>query len=150
VKLKIIVLESQKKKILKKTLSSLIYGELEKNADFAEKVLPKSKNSKYIGGFLRPVDDYIRDVYPDLSDKEINLILCCITSIYFNKNSKINDLYSEMKKLGIDKYMKPILNKTDELYDKFYKFLNTKGIKKIKGEGVNNYLSLIPILPKLI
>jgi hypothetical protein len=46
--------------------------------------------------------------------------------------------------------MTPILKKTDKLYNKFSEFLDTKGIKTKKEKNINDYLSLIPILPKII
>jgi hypothetical protein len=150
VKLKFIISESQKKKIFKKKLSSLIDTELEKNILFSKKIIPTQKNSKSIGGFLRPIDDYIRDTYKNLTEKEIQLILITVVSIYFKTDNDIENLYSRLKKLGVDKYMAPILKKTDKLYNKFSEFLDTKGIKTKRERNINDYLSLIPILPKII
>lgn len=149
-KLKFIISESQKNKIIKNNLSSLIDTELEKNTLFAKKIIPNQKNLKSIGGFLRPIDDYIRSNYKNLSEKEIQLILTTIVSIYFKTDNKIEDLHNRLRKLGVDKHMIPILKKTDKLYNKFSEFLNTKGIKIKKERNINEYLSLIPILPKII
>lgn len=149
--MKFIITEKQKKKVYKKKLSELINDEMEKNSEFALKLFPNIKNSSSIGGFLRPVEDYIKDTHQDLKDNQIDLILKSICCIYFGNDKKeLNKLFKSLKKENLDKKLPSILKKTDELYNKFSEFLSVKKIGESKKESVKKFFSFIPILPKML
>ena len=103
-----------------------------------------------IGGFVGPLNDFLSDRHPELSDVEISLILIgVITSYYVDNKELVNKIVKRIKEDGLYKPFKETLSKGSELRRAFYDFVESLGITLHKVTNILSYTFILPILPML-
>lgn len=160
--LSIIITESQKRMILSESFSSDFQNILKKNYEFVKKIVNETQeqigtNLEFllswgatIGGFVGPINDFIQNKFPNLSDVQLSLIITGVISSYYIDNKKtINKIYKKIMDEGLDKVMEVALKKGDELYVAFNSFIKSLGLTLHKVTNIISYAFIIPILPML-
>jgi hypothetical protein len=83
----IIITESQKRTILSESFKNDFEAQIKKNNDFIKKIVKDSSEQTglnlefmltwgaVIGGFMRPIHDFVQGIYPEMSDIELSLVL---------------------------------------------------------------------------
>jgi hypothetical protein len=104
-----------------------------------------------IGGFVMPLDNYIRSGNFNLNDDQIALILvgCAATVVLDNERISLQVIKS-IKDEGIIKTFQKILNVSKELKNSFLDFLISLNMSVGNIVSLIRYSFLIPILPDLL
>jgi len=104
-----------------------------------------------IGGFVMPLDNYIRSGDFNLNDDQIALILvgCAATVVLDNERISLQVIKS-IKDEGIIKTFQKILNVSKELKNSFLDFLISLNMSVGNIVSLIRYSFLIPILPDLM
>jgi len=160
--MKILITESQKKIILAESIGEQIGGILKTNAERVKKILAEAEtqiglNLQFlvtwgagIGGFIGPVDDFVRGRYPDLDETEILLILIGVISTYFVENKKmLTKVYDKISEEGLNNVFEKVLRKTDILKNTFIDFIDSLGVTFNKITNMLSYTFIIPIIPMI-
>jgi hypothetical protein len=155
----LIITESQKKLILNESVSDEFISILKKNYEFTKRVLKQSSeqvnlNLEFlltwgasIGGFMRPLNDFISGKYPELSDIELSLIITGVIAIYFADNRKmVSTILNRIKEDGLYKPFKDLLNKSEELQSVFLDFVGSLNITLHKVTNIISYAFIIPLI----
>jgi len=160
--MKILITESQKKIILAESIGEQIGGIIKTNAERVKKILAEAEtqiglNLQFlvtwgagIGGFIGPVDDFVRGRYPDLDETEILLILIGVISTYFVENKKmLMKVYDKISEEGLNNVFEKVLRKTDILKNTFIDFIDSLGVTFNKITNMLSYTFIIPIIPMI-
>lgn len=103
-----------------------------------------------IGGFVGPLDRYIRENYLEFSEDSIVLITLGIACTYFYQNKKETKLlYKEIEERGLVKFFSEILQKSKELKTSFVSFLESLNLTLGTTIEMIHYSFLIPIIGDL-
>ena len=158
--MKILVTEQQKRIILTESVGEQLGGIIKQNGQRAKKIIEEAQNQiglnlqflltwgAGIGGFMGPVEDFVRGRNPNLSETEITLILIGVIATYFIDNKKIvSKIYNEINNEGLNKVFEKVLRKTDTLNQTFLSFIGSLGTTFHKITNMLSYTFIIPILP---
>jgi riboflavin transporter FmnP len=158
----IIITESQKRTILSESFKNDFEAQIKKNNDFIKKIVKDSSEQTglnlefmltwgaVIGGFMRPIHDFVQGIYPEMSDIELSLVLTGIIAIHFIDNKKtVGSILETIKEKGFYSIFKKISSKSNELKRVFIGFIQSLGITFHKVTNILNYAFIIPILPML-
>lgn len=158
----IIINEKQKRTIIKESGEEQIFKIINHNYDLLKDVIKKTSsqigvNLQFlltwgagIGGFMGPLNDYIRGVNPELTDMDISLILTgVITSYYFDNKELVNKIQDKIKEKGLLKAFKSAFKKGGQLKNTFFDFVNSLGITLHKVTNILSYTFIVPLLPML-
>jgi hypothetical protein len=172
--MRIIITESQKRMLLfeieEKQLNDEIENSIENNIDFtkeivkeAEKLVEEGKlqiglNLRFlltwgagVGGFIKPIYDFITNNFSDISEKDkILIIIAIMATYYFDNKEKLIKIKDEIRKRGLSEIIQTIFTKADELIKVFSQFLLSLGKTFHSITNLLSYAFLIPILDKLI
>jgi hypothetical protein len=162
--MKIIITEIQERIILLESSGEELGNTIKENTEKAEKFIEKAQNQmginlKFlltwgagIGGFIGPVESFIKGRYPTISDLEITLILIGILSTYFFENKKFlrEKVLSKITENKLNKKFDKILEKTDQLKDTFSEFINSLGVTFHSVTNMLSYMFILPIIPMII
>jgi len=100
-----------------------------------------------VGGFLLPLDHFIKTGDFKVSDDQANLILAGIAFIIFFENKRgISTILKKIKEEGLEDTFKIILNKASDLKGAFVDFLSSANIKVGTLMDTISYSFLIPII----
>jgi len=100
-----------------------------------------------VGGFLLPLDHFIKTGDFNIDDDQRNLILTAIAFIIFFENKRgISTILKKIKEEGLDDTFKIILNKALDLKGAFVDFLSSANIKIGTLMDTISYSFLIPII----
>ena len=156
----IIISEQQKRNLLIETISDEIKYIVKKNTNLIKKVLKESQKQigvdlsfllswgSTIGGFMSPINDYIRDKNPTLNDTDVALILTGIISTYYIDNKDlVKKIMGKVKESNLISQYKKALNKSDELYSTFIDFIKSLNMTSHKITNIISYTFIIPLLP---
>lgn len=156
----IIISEQQKRNLLIETISDEIKYIVKKNTNLIKKVLKESQKQigvdlsfllswgSTIGGFMSPINDYIRDNNPTLNDTDVALILTGIISTYYIDNKDlVKKIMGKVKESNLISQYKKALNKSDELYSTFIDFIKSLNMTSHKITNIISYTFIIPLLP---
>lgn len=103
-----------------------------------------------IGGFVAPLDKYIRDNYLEFSEDSIVLITLGIACTYFYQNKKeTKKLYSKIEEEGMVGVFEEMLIKSKELKNAFVGFLESLNLTIGTTVEMIHYSFLIPIINDL-
>ncbi len=103
-----------------------------------------------IGGFMGPVEDFVRGKYPEIDESELVLILIGVIATYFVDNKKIvTKIYTKIYEDGLSGIFDRILKKTDTLRNTFIEFIDSLGLTFHKITNMLSYTFIIPILPMI-
>jgi hypothetical protein len=160
--MKIILTESQYKKLVLENISKESVSKLKSLKDFFKKINSEVTQQMSldlgflatwgasIAGFMKPVSDFMEGNYPELSTTDIALLITGGILTYFtsNKESLIKVL-GEIKKRSLIQEFDTLLEKCGQLKNAFLNFINSLAIPTSKFSNMLAYTFLIPILPEL-
>jgi hypothetical protein len=159
----ILITEEQKNKILLKESSGQIINVIKKNYDRVKSIIEESSeqigmNLQFlitwgasIGGFVGPVEDFVRGKFPELNDVQISLILTGVIASYYIDNKKmIYDIFTKIKENGLSSVLKKVLSKTDTFLSVFLDFIASLGLTLHKITNMLSYTFIIPLLGTLL
>ena len=160
--MKVLISEHQYKHLVVENTNSKITNQLEKMKSFTKDLSIKSKKQlgfdlKFlltwgatIGGLMSPVSDFISGEYPELSDKDLTLLMIgCVLTYFTDNKEKLNVVLEKIKKEGLVKVFDSMLLKVDELKNTFLSFIDSLSITTHSLSNMLAYTFLIPILPQL-
>jgi hypothetical protein len=104
-----------------------------------------------IGGFIGPIDKYIRDNYLEFSEDSIILITLGIACTYFYQNKKeTKKLYEKIEQEGLVSFFEEMLLNSKQLKDSFVTFMESLNLTLGTTVEMIHYSFLIPILSDLL
>ena len=85
--------------------------------------------SSTIAGFMGPLNSFVNDKFPDLTQSDINFISVGVCSMLFYNNEKlITEFIAKIKEKGLVSVFEEALEKGKELKSSFINFLESIGI----------------------
>ena len=155
----LLINESQKKMILKESIVDNIRKSIEEGYEYTTKVLSEVKKDyglnldflitwgASIGGFIAPIGEFIQGRYPEISDVELSLILTGIVAVHYLDNKKeIEKILLKIKEEGLSDVFKVGLDKSKELKETLFNFLESLNITFFKVSKMMSYAFIVPIL----
>jgi hypothetical protein len=114
--MKIIITEQQKRIILTESTSEELGSIIKRNTRRVKNIIDQAQNQigmnlgflltwgAGIGGFIGPVEDFVRGRYPEMDEREITLVLMGVIATYFIDNKKIvTKIYNDIQENGLSK-----------------------------------------------
>ena len=161
-KVQILITESQKKYLLKESVSNIISDKLEQMSSFTKKVLKESSkqigmNLEFmigwgaaIGGFMGPINDFVKGNHPELSDVELSLIITGLIANYFFDNKELSmKVLKKLKENNLMDVYKEAKNKSSQLFKTFVEFIQSLNLQLQKVTNIMSYTFIIPLLPMI-
>jgi hypothetical protein len=158
----IIITESQYKYILLEESTNSIGKTLKELKTFTSRVLKSTEKQigldleflitwgTTIGGFIKPISDFIKDESINISNTDLFLILSGIILTYFSSNKEyLNKVLLKIKENGLVGVFDKVLSKTENLEKAFLSFIDSLGVSIHKSSNMLAYAFLIPIIPDL-
>jgi hypothetical protein len=158
----ILINENQKRRLILEGSGDFIVETLSKNYEFVKKVIKDSSSQiglnleflvswgATIGGFVGPLEEFLRGVEPSLSDLEVSLILTGVISSYYLDNKEyVKKIIDTIKEKGLYKPFKKVLTKSKEFKSVFSDFIGSLGITLHKVTNILSYTFILPLLPIL-
>jgi hypothetical protein len=155
-----LITESQLKTILNEEKSSKIVDSLKYLNSFTKELIIKAKKDwdidfKFlttfgtaIGGFVAPLNHFIRTGDFELTDSQITLVLIGIVALYYyNNKSSLMKIIEIIKSEGIEKEFNRVLLKSKELKKSFVKFMTSINKTMSDTFSIMKFAFLIPIIP---
>jgi hypothetical protein len=160
--MRILITESQKKIILLESTGENLGNIIKQHSEKLKNIIDEAQNQiglnlqflmtwgAGIGGFIGPIEDFVKGRFPDLSDMEVTLILVGVIATYFFENKKFaSTIYEKIKNEGLNKIFEKVLRKSDELRNTFLDFLESLNITFHKVTNMMSYTFIIPLIPML-
>jgi hypothetical protein len=154
-----LITESQLKTILNEEKSSKIVDSLKYLNSFTKELIIKAKKDwdidfKFlttfgtaIGGFVSPLNHFIRTGDFELTDSQITLVLIGIVALYYyNNKSSLMKIIEIIKSEGIEKEFNRVLLKSKELKKSFVKFMTSINKTMSDTFSIMKFAFLIPII----
>lgn len=103
-----------------------------------------------IGGFAKPISDYLHGIHPELTQSELSLIVFGIVLTFFSSNEgKLRSVLEIIKDKKLITFFNQGLMKAYDLRDSLFSFLESLNITFSKVSSMIAYAFLIPITPLL-
>lgn len=103
-----------------------------------------------VGGFIAPLDNFIKNGNFNISDSDGTLIIVAVISTLFLDNeSKIKRIQNEIEKNGLSEIFDLTLNKAETLKESFINFLSSMNVSVNNVISLARYSFLIPIIDDL-
>jgi len=160
--MKIIITEQQKRIIITESTGEELGNLIKQNTQRVKEIINEAQNQigmnlqflltwgAGIGGFMGPVEDFVRGKYPEIDESELVLILIGVIATYFVDNKKIvTKIYTKIYEDGLSGIFDRILKKTDTLRNTFIEFIDSLGLTFHKITNMLSYTFIIPILPMI-
>jgi hypothetical protein len=154
-----LITETQLKTILNEEKSSKIVDSLKYLNSFTKELIIKAKKDwdidfKFlttfgtaIGGFVAPLNHFIRTGDFELTDSQITLVLIGIVALYYyNNKSSLMKIIEIIKSEGIEKEFNRVLLKSKELKKSFVKFMTSINKTMSDTFSIMKFAFLIPII----
>jgi len=104
-----------------------------------------------VGGFVLPLDNFIKTGRFELNDAEQTLILIGIACSVFYDNSRVLKLiYKKIKEQGLEETFKEVLIKSKNLKNSFSRFLSSANVTISSSLDLVAYSFLIPIITDIL
>jgi hypothetical protein len=156
--MKIIITESQKRMILLENIGEDLGSIIKQNTERVKKLVSEVQNQigmnlqflltwgAGIGGFMGPVEDFVRGRFPELTDLQVFLIILGVISTHLIENKELNTkILDKIKEDGILKQFKISSKKTNELKSVFSDFVQSLGVTFHRITNMLSYTFIIPI-----
>ena len=160
--MKIIITESQHKKILLESASENVMNKLDSLRNFFTDILKTVKKQfgidleflltwgTTIGGFVQPVSEFIKGEFPDITITNLALISTGVIITHFTSNKKLlGKIVEKIKENGMIYEFDQMLKKAGELKKVFLAFVESLALPMAKIANMLAYSFLIPIIPEL-
>jgi len=160
--MKIIITESQYKKILLESRAKNLENKIDELKDFFKKVSSESKKQigldlsflttwgVTIAGFVSPVQQYISGSFPELSNSDLALLSTGIIITYYESNKEmLHKVLEKIKERGLIFEFDKTLEIAAKLKETFFNFVNSLAIPVSKISNMLAYTFLIPLIPDL-
>jgi hypothetical protein len=106
--------------------------------------------SATIGGFMGPLNQYIKDQNVEITEANINLIVVGVCATLFYNNEKlVAELVSKIKEKGLIPVFESALEKGAELRSALIRFLESIGLTVGNLFAIASFTFLIPIIGML-
>lgn len=158
----VLITEEQKRILIKESYRSKISDVVKQNYEFTKKVLKETMSTTginlefmltwgaSIGGFMRPISEFLQTGNVNLTDIELSLVLTGImASLYLENKETLKELLSKINEEGLTEVFVSGLKKTEELKFTFLKFIESMNITFSKVSNMLAYAFIVPILPML-
>lgn len=158
----IIITEEQKKVLIKESIKSKVEDIIKKNYEFTSKIFKETfkttgVNLEFmltwgasIGGFMKPISDFLKTNHLEISDMDLSLILTSIVAtLYLENKETLKLLINKLNDNNLYDIFLKGLKKTEEIKYTFTKFLESLNITFSKVSNMLAYAFLVPILPML-
>lgn len=158
-----LITESQLKLILQEQDQSKMSDYMKEMYSYTKNLVDKSKkiyglNLKLlltwgasIGGFVLPLDNFIKTGRFELNDVEQTLILIGITcSIFYDNSRTLKLIYKKIKEHGLEDVFKEVLVKSKNLKSSFSRFLSSANVTVSSSLDLLAYSFLIPIITDIL
>lgn len=160
--MKIIITESQYKKILLENSSNDIENTFKGMSEFFKKV--KNDTKKELGldfefsltwgltiaGLAMPIMSYLQGKYEGLTSSDISLLTAGIVfTFYFANQKNLKLIIAELKKRGLKDVYDDMIQKTKQFKKVFIKFIESFAVPTTSVINVLAFTLLIPVLPEL-
>jgi hypothetical protein len=160
--MRIIITESQKRMILLENIGEDLGSIIKQNSERVKKMISEVQNQigmnlqflltwgAGIGGFMGPVEDFIRGRFPELTDIQVFLIILGVISTHLIENKELNKkILDKINEDGILKQFKVSSKKTSELKSVFSDFVQSLGVTFHRITNMLSYTFIIPIIPMI-
>ena len=160
--MKIIITESQYKKILLENSSNEVESKFKDMTEFFKKVkndLKKELSLDFefsltwgltIAGLAMPIMNYLQGKYEGLTSSDISLLTAGIVfTFYFANQKNLKLIIAELKKRGLKDVYDDMIQKTKEFKKVFIKFIESFAVPTTSVINVLAFTLLIPVLPEL-
>jgi hypothetical protein len=158
-----LITESQLKLILQEQDQSKMSDYMKEMYSYTKNLVEKSKkiyglNLKLlltwgasIGGFVLPLDNFIKTGRFELNDVEQTLILIGIAcSIFYDNSRTLKLIYKKIKENGLEDVFKEVLVKSKNLKSSFSRFLSSVNVTVSSSLDLLAYSFLIPIITDIL
>jgi hypothetical protein len=158
-----LITESQLKLILQEQDQSKMSDYMKEMYSYTKNLVDKSKkiyglNLKLlltwgasIGGFVLPLDNFIKTGRFELNDVEQTLILIGIAcSIFYDNSRTLKLIYKKIKEHGLEDVFKEVLVKSKNLKSSFSRFLSSVNVTVSSSLDLLAYSFLIPIITDIL
>ena len=100
-----------------------------------------------IGGFLLPLDMFLKQGVFELNEDQIALILTGVAAINFYGNRKnISNIIDKIREDGLSDYFQSVLEKSDKLKNSFVGFLESLSLTLSSVQETISYAFLLPLI----
>lgn len=154
-----IITEEQLRLIIKEENDSKLTNYMKFMYSFTNKIVSISKR-KYklnvrflltmgtaIGGFLLPLDMYLRQGTFELTDDQVALILVGVAAVnFYNSKRNISNIIDKIKEEGLTEYFESVLQKSDKLKNSFVGFLESLSLTLGSIQESISYSFLLPLI----
>lgn len=160
--MKIIITESQYKKILLENSSNEVESKFKDMTEFFKKVkndLKKELSLDFefsltwgltIAGLAMPIMSYLQGKYEGLTSSDISLLTAGIVfTFYFANQKNLKLIIAELKKRGLKDVYDDMIQKTKQFKKVFIKFIESFAVPTTSVINVLAFTLLIPVLPEL-
>jgi hypothetical protein len=158
-----LITESQLKLILQEQDQSKMSDYMKEMYSYTKNLVEKSKkiyglNLKLlltwgasIGGFVLPLDNFIKTGRFELNDVEQTLILIGIAcSVFYDNSRTLKLIYKKIKENGLEDVFKEVLVKSKNLKSSFLRFLSSVNVTVSSSLDLLAYSFLIPIITDIL
>jgi len=158
-----LITQKQLRHLINESEGDNIQNDLQKLYQFTLDVIEKSQkmwnlNVRFlmtwgaaIGGMIMPLKSWIEGQHPELSEKQIILLLVGISCNYFYDNETfIRGILDKIKKEGLIGPFRKLFTKSEELKNNFLDFLNSIKVFGRSTSSLMAYAFILPILDDVI
>jgi hypothetical protein len=160
--MKIILKESQYKKLITEEVGKGFKKKLENLKDFFDEVSSDIKNQigldlsflstwgVTIAGFAKPVSDFVKGEFTEISQENLILLTVGLILTYYQTNkSKLKEVLDEIKKRDLIEEFDSMLSIAEKLKSVFISFIESLAVPTLKYSNILAYTFIIPFVGDL-
>jgi len=156
--MRIVITESQKRRILLESASEELGNILKSGKNFVKRIVDDFQKqvgidariflsfTASINGFMGPIAQFLEGKFPQLTEDEFSLILIGITATYFIDNEKhLKKIYDKIREEGLSNVFEKVLKKSDELRNTLFDFLESLNFNFYRVSNMLSFAFIIPL-----
>lgn len=160
--MKVVINESQYLQLLTESKKFEVESVLSDSKNFARKIISDVKEQfgidftfaatwgAVIGGFTKPISDYLHGLHPELTDSQLSLIIFGVILTFFSSNEeKLKQVVEIIRDKKLITFFDQALMKSYDLRESLFSFLESLNITFSKVSNMIAYAFIIPITPLL-